>query len=97
MKKQTTYFSLLFGLILIFNSLSNSFAQNIVKIGNQTWTTINLDVSKYRNGDEIPQVQDPIAWARLTTGAWCYYDNKTENGTIYGKLYNLYAVIDHRG
>ena len=68
-----------------------------VKIGIQTWTTKNLDVATYRNGDPIPQVQDATAWAILTTGAWCYYQNNTENGTNYGKLYNWYAVNDSRG
>ncbi len=29
--------------------------------------------------------------------AWCYYENKTENGSKYGKLYNWYAVNDPRG
>jgi len=57
----------------------------------------NLDVSHYRNGDEIPQVQDNTAWRNLTTGAWCYYENNTANGTVYGKLYNWYAVNDPRG
>ena len=57
----------------------------------------NLNVSKYRNGDVIPQVQDATAWVNLTTGAWCYYENKTANGTKYGKLYNWYAVNDPRG
>ena len=68
-----------------------------VKIGTQTWTTKNLNVTKYRNGDAIPQVQDRNAWANLTTGAWCYYENKGENGTTYGKLYNWFAVNDKRG
>ena len=70
---------------------------NTVKLGNQTWTTKNLNVGKYRNGDPIPQVQDNTAWANLTTGAWCYYLNNTANGTTYGKLYNWYAVNDPRG
>ena len=68
-----------------------------VKIGRQTWASKNLDVSTYRNGDTIPQVQDANAWANLKTGAWCYYENKEENGTTFGKLYNWYAVIDPRG
>ena len=76
-----------------------------VKIGSQTWTSKNLDVSTYRNGEAIPEVQAPqkfsyqaiIAWANLTTGAWCYYENNTANGIIYGKLYNWYAVNDPRG
>ena len=68
-----------------------------VKIGRQTWTTKNLDVTKYRNGDVIPEVKDAAVWVNLTTGAWCYYENKAENGAKYGKLYNWYAVTDHRG
>jgi uncharacterized protein (TIGR02145 family) len=70
---------------------------NGVQIGTQFWTTKNLNVSKYRNGDEIPQVQDAAEWAVLTTGAWCYYENKEENGITYGKLYNWFAVNDPRG
>ena len=68
-----------------------------VRIGNQVWTKTNLNVTTYRNGDKIPQVQDGKAWSNLTTGAWCYYENKTANGTKYGKLYNWYAVCDPRG
>lgn len=64
---------------------------------NQTWTRRNLNVSKYRNGDVIPQVTDPTVWANLTTGAWCYYNNDPANGVIYGKLYNWYAINDSRG
>jgi len=68
-----------------------------IKIGTQTWTSKNLDVTTYRNGDVIPEVKDANAWANLTTGAWCYYENESDNGTSYGKLYNWYAVNDPRG
>lgn len=68
-----------------------------VKIGKQEWTTKNLNVSRYRNGDIIHEVKDPEEWKNLTAGAWCYYDNDTNNGEIYGKLYNWYAVNDPRG
>ena len=68
-----------------------------VNICNQVWMAKNLDVSTYRNGDSIPQVTDPAAWASLTTGAWCYYFNDPANGASYGKLYNWYAVSDPRG
>ena len=61
-------------------------------IGQQTWMQQNLNVSRYRDGTPIPQVTDPTQWANLTTGAWCYYNNDPANGTIYGKLYNWYAV-----
>lgn len=69
----------------------------VVTIGSQVWTSKNLNVSTYRNGDVIQQVQDTEAWANLTTGAWCYYDNDASNDTEYGKLYNWYAVHDPRG
>jgi len=42
-------------------------------------------------------VEDEDEWANLTTGAWCYYENKISNGTTYGKLYNWFAVNDPRG
>ncbi len=68
-----------------------------VTICNQTWTKSNLNVSRYRNGDVIPQVTDNTQWAALTTGAWCYYNNDPANGAVYCKLYNWYAVNDPRG
>jgi uncharacterized protein (TIGR02145 family) len=68
-----------------------------IVIGTQTWTSCNLDVTTYQNGDPIPQVQDPIEWASLTTGAWKYYDNDPANNCSYGKLYNGYAISDPRG
>ena len=64
-----------------------------VTIGTQIWQTTNLNVTSYRDGTPIPEVTDPTAWAALTTGAWCYYNNTTANGTTYGKLYNWYAVV----
>lgn len=68
-----------------------------VTISNQEWTIENLTVEHYRNGDIIPQVQDYEKWSKLTTGAWCWYENSSSNGKIYGKLYNWYAVADSRG
>lgn len=68
-----------------------------VTIGTQVWMLKNLDVDHYRNGDSIPQVTDSMDWKNLKTGAWCYYNNDPENGLIYGKIYNFYAVYDSRG
>ena len=84
-------------LLTLMLLLSFTIKAQEIKIGTQTWTTKNLDVTKYRNGDAIPQVQDKNAWAKLKTGAWCYYENKTAKGTTYGKLYNWFAVNDTRG
>ena len=64
-----------------------------VTIGTQMWTTQNLNVSNYRDGTPIPKVEDAATWAGLTTGAYCYYNNdSTTYASIYGKLYNWYAV-----
>jgi hypothetical protein len=68
-----------------------------IQIGDQKWQRRNLDVTTYRNGDVIPYVADQTAWNNLTTGAWCWYNNDSANGAIYGKLYNWYAVNDSRG
>ena len=69
----------------------------LVLICNNTYTKTNLNVSKYRNGDIIPEVKNPNEWKNLTTGAWCYYDNDPINSGKFGKLYNYYAIVDSRG
>ena len=64
-----------------------------VTIGNQVWTTQNLNVSTYRDGTPIPKVEDATTWSSLTTGAYCYYNNDSATyAAVYGKLYNWYAV-----
>ena len=76
-----------------------SFSQNVT-IGTQVWMTKNLDVSKFRNGDPIPEAKTNEEWENAGKNkqpAWCYYNNDPKNGEKYGKLYNWYAVIDPRG
>ncbi len=68
------------------------------KICSQQWVPNNLTVSKYRNGDIIPEVKDYTAWSLLTTGAWSWYNNDSATyAAVYGKMYNWYAVTDPRG
>jgi hypothetical protein len=93
-----------------FNQLLNPIASlmtdidgteyEVTKMGSMSWTKRNLEVSRFRNGDLIPHDQSEEAWKRAKENqqpAWCYYDNNPENGKIYGKLYNWYAVSDTRG
>ena len=71
-----------------------------VTIGTQVWMLENLNVSTFKNGVAIPEVQDKDAWKKAGENkqpAWCYYDNDPKNGAKYGKLYNWYAVIDNNG
>jgi len=70
------------------------------RVGCQVWTSSNLNVTRYRNGDLIPEVTDPTEWAGLTTGAWCWYNNDPStfsDPATFGRLYNWYAVNDPRG
>jgi uncharacterized protein (TIGR02145 family) len=69
---------------------------NVVKVRNTVWSVNNLDVDRYRNGDHLVQVNDLNTLRNIKTGAWCYYDFNSSNGTVYGKLYNWYAVNDQR-
>jgi len=55
----------------------------------QTWKTKDLDVTKYNNGDPIPEVS-PAVLNTIKTGAW----TRGRNGN---KLYNWYAIEDPRG
>jgi uncharacterized protein (TIGR02145 family) len=71
-----------------------------IQIGNQVWMCKNLDVDTYRNGEPIRHAETNAEWEDAYNkheGAWCYYDNDSANGEIYGKLYNWYAVNDPRG
>jgi uncharacterized protein (TIGR02145 family) len=58
----------------------------------QIWMAENLKSTQYSNGDPIPNVTQNQAWLALTTGAYCNYNNVTNNSTTYGHLYNWYAV-----
>jgi uncharacterized protein (TIGR02145 family) len=70
-----------------------------VKIGSQIWLAQNLNTDKFQNGDIIPEAKTNEEW--MTAGknkqpAWCYYNNDSNNGVKFGKLYNWFAVTDSR-
>ena len=87
-------------LFLVLLTISSfGFSQSVI-IGTQTWTTLNLDVATFRNGEIIPQAKTDEEWQAAGNNkqaAWCYFENDAKNGTKYGKLYNWYAVNDARG
>lgn len=74
----------------------DGFTYHLVTIGSQVWMKENLKTTKYCNGDPIPNITDDNQWGKLTTGAYSNYNNDTNNGNIYGHLYNWYAVVDGR-
>jgi uncharacterized protein (TIGR02145 family) len=82
----------------IYDIDSNSY--RTVRLGNQIWMTENLTVSRFRNGDVIPEAKSEVEWAKMGEAgkpAWCYYLNDTSAGDTLGKLYNWYAATDERG
>lgn len=69
-----------------------------ITIGTQTWMAENLRTTRYRNGEEIPEVTNNTAWKNLSTDAYCNYENSTDKDHIatFGRLYNWFAVSDSR-
>lgn len=85
---------------VLFLSLNNSTFAQTVTIGTQVWTTKNLNVTTFRNGDPIPQAKSIDEWEAAGDNkqpAWCYLNYNPKNGTKYGVLYNWYALNDTRG
>ena len=74
-------------------------AYRTVKIENQTWMAENLNVTTFRNGDQIPEAKSYEEWRKAGEEgkpAWCYFENNEKNGQKSGKLYNWYAIMDSR-
>lgn len=63
-----------------------------ITIGKQTWLLENLKTRHYNDGSLIPNVTEDDDWARLTTGAYCNFENNIGYVRTYGRLYNWYAV-----
>lgn len=69
-----------------------------LKIGNQEWASENLSVTKFRNGEEIPQAKNLKEWQDATENykpVWCYPDFNEANAGV-GKIYNYYAVSNEK-
>jgi uncharacterized protein (TIGR02145 family) len=70
-----------------------------IKIGEQIWAAENLNVDRFQNGDIMAQAISDEDWVNAgikMDPCWCYYENELENGKLFGKLYNWYAVNDPR-
>lgn len=67
-----------------------------VVIGEQVWLAENLKVTRFQNGDPIPNVSDSAIWAGLTGPAMCSYKNDNAFDCPRGKLYNFFTAADTR-
>jgi uncharacterized protein (TIGR02145 family) len=98
--KVVSFFCILFLTFQTLHSQSNGKIEfTEIKIGSQVWADKNLSVTTFMNGDPIPQIKTQEEWLKafkMKTPGWCYYDNKIENGSKYGIMYNWYAVNDSR-
>lgn len=91
-----------YGDVISFKTLAVSYGKvtdidgnvyNTITIGTQVWMVENLKTTKLNDGTDINNVTDSIAWRSLGTPAYCWYRNDSRtNKTIYGALYNWYAV-----
>jgi uncharacterized protein (TIGR02145 family) len=68
-----------------------------VVIGTQEWMQENLKTTHYKNGVAIPTGLSDAQWQATNSGAYAIYNDSAINNTIYGKLYNWYAVADPNG
>ena len=99
--KLLIYQLILIGIILIFanckkneTAVVTDFDGNVydtITIGTQVWMVENLRTIHYNNGTYIPNVTDST-WQKLSTGAYCWYNNNVIFKDTYGALYNWYAV-----
>ncbi len=86
--------------LFLLNQNSTNVIYGQVKIGEQIWMNSNLNTSKFQNGEPIFEAKTKEQWIKANNDkkpAWCYYKNNSQNGAIFGKLYNWYAVNDPRG
>ncbi len=68
---------------------------NTIKIGSQVWTTTNYKCTALNDGSVMQQATTEEEWenaARNGQPAWCYHEDWNSTDTIYGKLFNWYAV-----
>jgi len=68
----------------------------IVKIGDQWWMAENLRVTRYQNGDSIPDLTGNFEWGNQIHGAFHVYNNDYSNIGKYGLFFNWHAVNDSR-
>ena len=64
-----------------------------VSLGPQVWLGENLKTTRYNDGSSIPSATGTADWSNLTTPGYCWYENNaTTYESVYGALYNWYAV-----
>ena len=90
-----------FQLVTLLLFVNHSYSQDLkpVRIYKQIWAGVNLSLDHFQNGDEIMEAKTKEEWRECfdkRVPAWCSYSNSKKNDSIYGKIYNFYAISDVR-
>jgi uncharacterized protein (TIGR02145 family) len=86
--------------LLIVVNISILVAQNYVKIGKLYWADHNLNTSTFSNGDSLIRAKNSIEWENCFNQgvpAYCSMYYNPANDSVYGKVYNWWAIVDFRG
>jgi uncharacterized protein (TIGR02145 family) len=70
---------------------------SVVAIGNRCWMKENLRTTHYNDGSSISTGLSNADWQTTTIGAYADYNNDTAISSVYGRLYNWYAVANPSG
>lgn len=63
-----------------------------IKIGDQIWMAENLKTTRLNDNTPIPFIADTTAWTQLKSPAYSFYRNEESYKSVYGNLYNWFAV-----
>lgn len=95
MKKLIVLILLPISILCQVTDIDNNTYQTTVINGTE-WMAENLRVSRFNNGDIIPNIVNDSVWANTNNPAFCYQNNDSINYAFSGKLYNYYTVSDQR-
>jgi uncharacterized protein (TIGR02145 family) len=91
---------LFFSLVTFTISIKSQTTIDFLSFNNQMWSVSNLNITKFRNGDEIMNAKTREEWIECLQNvipAYCDYKNDTLHGKTYGRIYNWFAIADPRG
>jgi uncharacterized protein (TIGR02145 family) len=96
MKKITLVVAILFCSIFSKIKAQNTFIYPTIKIKNTEWGIENIKISKFKNGDPIPQAKTKKDWLDAAIAKTPIYEVEIiNNKPVY--RYNFYVFIDKRG
>ena len=69
-------------------------AYPVIKIGSLYWMAQNLRTTKTKSRTSLHYINSQLNWNALTSTdqAYCYYNDATDNGDIFGALYTFNAA-----